>query len=105
MCPDDHCLFARSCKGLHAAVDFPVGLRRRRFGRVRQVESGRWQARYSTPDGREHTGAQTFGTKTEASRLLPHVEPTSTVAYGSIILSAQYRYANGRSDTWQRRRT
>ena len=47
---------------------------RRRFGRVRQVESGRWQARYSTPDGCEHTGPQTFATKTEASRFLSHVE-------------------------------
>jgi integrase len=47
---------------------------RRRFGRVRKMESGRWQVRYTTPDGREHTGPQTFATKTDASRYLSHIE-------------------------------
>ena len=47
---------------------------RRRFGRVRKMDSGRWQVRYGTPDGNEHTGPQTFATKTEASRFLSHVE-------------------------------
>ena len=31
---------------------------RRRFGRIRKLPSDRWQARYCTPDGREHTGPQ-----------------------------------------------
>ncbi|MGH8890027.1 MAG: tyrosine-type recombinase/integrase [Acidothermaceae bacterium] len=38
------------------------------------MPSERWQARYCTPDGREHTGPQTFATKTDAARFLSHVE-------------------------------
>jgi integrase len=47
---------------------------RRRFGRVRKLPSGRYQARYSTPDGREHPAPDTFASKTAAERWLSSVE-------------------------------
>jgi integrase len=48
--------------------------RRRRFGRLRQLPSGRWQARYTGPDGRERSAPDTFTTKTAADRWLSAVE-------------------------------
>jgi integrase len=47
---------------------------RRRFGSVRRLPSGRWQARYRTNDGRQHTAPETFATKTAATRHLAQVE-------------------------------
>jgi len=47
---------------------------RRRFGRVRKLPSGRWQARYSTPDGHDHAAPGTFATKTAADKWLAAVE-------------------------------
>jgi integrase len=47
---------------------------RRRFGRVRKLPSGRWQARYTTPDGCDHPAPGTFATKTAADRWLAAVE-------------------------------
>lgn len=47
---------------------------RRQFGRVRRLPSGRWQARYATPDGEQRTGPYTFATKAEASRFLAQIE-------------------------------
>ena len=43
---------------------------RRRFGRVRQLPSGRWQARYPGPDGRDHTAPHTFDGKRSADQWL-----------------------------------
>lgn len=40
--------------------------RKRRFGRVRQLTSGRWQARYPGPDGLDRPAPETFATKTDA---------------------------------------
>lgn len=37
--------------------------KKRRFGRVRQLPSGRWQARYLDPDGVDRTADETFATK------------------------------------------
>jgi integrase len=39
---------------------------KRRFGRVRQLASGRWQARYPGPDGTDRPAPETFATKTDA---------------------------------------
>jgi hypothetical protein len=39
---------------------------RRRFGRVRRLPSGRWQARYQGPDSVDRAAPETFGTKTDA---------------------------------------
>lgn len=47
---------------------------RRRFGRVRQLPSGRWQARYPGPDGRDRPAPQTFESKGDADRWLSAVE-------------------------------
>lgn len=47
---------------------------RRQFGRVRRLPSGRWQARYSGPDGRDHAAPRTFLAKAEASRWLSALE-------------------------------
>jgi Phage integrase, N-terminal SAM-like domain len=49
-------------------------MRRRRFGSVRRLPSGRWQARYRTSDGRQHTAPETFATKADATRHLAQVE-------------------------------
>jgi integrase len=47
---------------------------RRRFGRVRKLPSGRWQARYPGPDGKDRSAPDTFETKTDAERWLSAVE-------------------------------
>ena len=47
---------------------------RRRFGRVRKLPSGRWQARYRAPDGQDHRAPETFTTKTAADRWLAELE-------------------------------
>lgn len=48
---------------------------RRRFGAVRRLPSGQWQARYRIPGtALLRTAPQTFKTKTEASRWLATVE-------------------------------
>lgn len=43
---------------------------KRRFGRVRKLPSGRWQARYPGPDGIDRPAPETFRTKTEADEWL-----------------------------------
>jgi integrase len=48
--------------------------RKRRFGRVRRLPSGRWQARYKGPDGVDHPAPNTFTTKTDAERWLSLTE-------------------------------
>jgi integrase len=52
----------------------PASSGRRRFGRVRKLPSGRWQARYPGPDGRDRAAPSTFATKTDAARFLAAVE-------------------------------
>lgn len=47
---------------------------RRRYGRVRQLPSGRWQARYPGPDGRDRPAPETFDSKGDAERWLNAVE-------------------------------
>lgn len=44
---------------------------RRRFGRVRRLASGRWQARFPGPDGIDRPAPDTFATKTDADIWLP----------------------------------
>ncbi len=39
---------------------------KRRFGRVRQLPSKRWQARYPGPDGLDRNAPETFPTKRDA---------------------------------------
>ena len=47
---------------------------RRRFGNVRKLPSGRYQARYLGPDGIERTAPHTFETERQAGKWLTVVE-------------------------------
>jgi integrase len=47
---------------------------KRRFGRVRELPSGRWQARYKGPDGFDRPAPYTFESKTSAERWLTVTE-------------------------------
>jgi integrase len=47
---------------------------RRSFGSLRQLPSGRWQARYRDAAGKSHTAPETFATRPEAARFLAQVE-------------------------------
>jgi integrase len=47
---------------------------KRRFGRVRELPSGRWQARYKGPDGIDRPAPHTFDSKTSAERWLTLTE-------------------------------
>lgn len=47
---------------------------RRRFGKVRKLPSGRFQASYTGPDGLRRTAPKTFGNKQDAGRWLALVE-------------------------------
>jgi len=51
---------------------------RRRFGAVRKLPSGRWQASYVGADGRRHSAPTTFRTKTDADRWLSATETDLT---------------------------
>ncbi|MFB4318373.1 hypothetical protein [Actinomadura sp. 21ATH] len=44
--------------------------KKRRFGRVRKLPSGRYQAHYQGPDGIDRPAPNTFATKTDAERWL-----------------------------------
>src|SRR5690349_12601901 len=48
--------------------------KRRRFGYVRKLPSGRFQASFVTPSGRRQAAPQTFRTRTDADRWLAAVE-------------------------------
>jgi integrase len=47
---------------------------KRRFGRVRRLPSGRWQARYKGPDGSDRPAPRTFAAKADAERWLTLTE-------------------------------
>ena len=73
---------------------------RRRFGRVRKPPSGRWQARYSTPDGRDHPAPGAFATKTADDRWLAVVE--TDIARGQWVdpRSRQLLLLSVYADNW-----
>jgi integrase len=50
----------------------------RRFGNVRKRESGRYQIRYPGPDGRMHTGPETYERKSDADKALVLIEAQMT---------------------------
>ena len=56
---------------------------KRRFGRVRELPSGRWQARYKGPDGTDRPAPHTFESKTSAERWLTLTE--AEVIHGDWI--------------------
>jgi hypothetical protein len=47
---------------------------KRRFGALRRLPSGRWQARYRSAGGGLVTVGKTFATKTDAARFLDSIE-------------------------------
>ena len=47
---------------------------RRRFGKLRKLPSGRYQASYLDPDGRRHTAPATFERKRDADHWLSATE-------------------------------
>lgn len=49
-------------------------MRRRQFGRIRKLPSGKWQARYPVGDGELRTAPITFATKGDASSYLSTIE-------------------------------
>jgi hypothetical protein len=51
-----------------------MSVKRRRFGRIRRLPSGRFQARYQLGDGRLRSAPTTFATEAEADRYLATVE-------------------------------
>src|SRR5690242_17102431 len=64
-----------------AAASWPAAgggcvTRRRVFGTVRRLPSGRWQARYRAADGVMLTAPRTFTTKVDANRYLAEIETT-----------------------------
>jgi hypothetical protein len=46
----------------------------RRFGNIRQLPSGRYQASYLGPDGRRHNAPETYERKSDAERALSLIE-------------------------------
>ena len=66
--------------------------KKRRFGRVRKLPSGRFQARYLGPDGLDRPAPTTFATRRDAERWLTRVEAEiiqgiwSTPDFGRIPL-------------------
>ncbi|GHA87348.1 hypothetical protein GCM10010512_18700 [Streptomyces thermoviolaceus subsp. thermoviolaceus] len=56
--------------------------RRREFGTVRKLASGRWQARYVGPDGTRHKAPETFDTKTDAQDPSAWIWPPAPRASG-----------------------
>jgi hypothetical protein len=56
---------------------------KRRFGRVRRLPSGRWQARYKGPDGIDRPAPRTFAGKADAERWLTLTEAEIVRANGS----------------------
>ena len=51
-----------------------MSTKRRRFGRIRRLSSGRYQARYSLGDGQLRSAPDTFATLAEAEQFLAAVE-------------------------------
>ena len=47
---------------------------RRRFGSIRRLSSGRFQASFTTPDGRRQIAPETYRTETDAARYLDRIE-------------------------------
>lgn len=79
---------------------------RRRFGRLRKLPSGRWQARYNAPDGSDHAAPRTFATKTDATRYLATIETDvlrgtfhDVTKSRTIVAARARRYIDGHAPT------
>jgi integrase len=81
---------------------------KRRFGRIRKLPSGRYQARYQGPDGQDHPAPVTFGSKRDAERFLTLTE--ADISQGRWLAPAAGRttvaewaeqWFNSASRTWK----
>lgn len=59
--------------GTKGDIWMATGTRRASFGNVRKLPSGRFQARYTGPDGRNHNAPMTFETRRDAQTYLSTV--------------------------------
>ena len=50
---------------------------RRRFGYIRKLPSGRFQASYKTPDGQRHNAPETYRSEADAGRFLDRMQQES----------------------------
>ena len=72
---------------------------KRRFGRVRRLPSGRWQARYKGPEGIDRPAPRTFAFKTDAERWLALME--AEIVRGDWIDPDAGRVTFGKyAETW-----
>ena len=62
---------------------------RRRFGYVRKLPSGRFQASFIAPSGTRQTAPRTFLRRTDADRWLLRLSPTSPVVHGWMRSSVE----------------
>ena len=67
---------------------------RRRFGRIRRLPSGKFQASFIDPDGRRQTGPETYQTEADAARYLDRIERDiiPPLKAGAIVLADRYIY-------------
>lgn len=70
------------------------GSRRRTFGTVRRLPSGRWQARFYTPNGRRHLAPTTFATRAQAGRYLASVDLDRARGAGVDPRAGRERFAD-----------
>ena len=72
--------------------------RRREFGTVRKLPSGRWQARYIGPDGQRYTAPETFETRSDAQDWLKLLDfdPESVASVKPIKPDKGEEYARNR---------
>jgi integrase len=77
---------------------------KRQFGSIRRLPSGRWQARYRTPDGQLATAPKTFKTKGDASRWLAGVEADQARGVWLDPSAGRVRLAEY-ADAWLRGKT
>ena len=73
--------------------------RRRRWGAVRQLPSGRYQARYPGPDGRLRNGDRTFDSVTDAERWLT-LKEADIVRHGWVDPDAGKVLFQPYAETW-----
>ncbi|MFF7577546.1 tyrosine-type recombinase/integrase [Streptomyces sp. NPDC008061] len=77
---------------------------RRRFGSVRQLKSGRWQARYRDPvTGQLRSAEQSYATKTDAEVALTHIEADISRGQWEVPDQRAVPFAEY-ADTWLRDR-
>ena len=75
-----------------------MSARRRRFGRIRQLPSGRYQARYLGPDGSDIAAPQTFSRRADADRWLAQTEARVGADALNVLLPITDRARSGHVD-------